>query len=316
MGIKETPTNFRVYCTTIKERYAKLREDYNASLNALLQTIKELRLDVEDNISVYKEQFNVNLNDYEEYRTNTYIDGSFLKIAKELFINRKDNYNIVADLFTLYNYATKQKEAKIIQDNIAKCDKIINIKLNDYCELLRKFYTEVHRQMILNGYGYVFEGHIGWTCINRVKIIGRGSCIDYAATKKNKAKLREAGVRIYNKEEAQWCKENGFEYNGVDGRVFLTNEYAYEIPLIGCTLPNGYKYRLEISNYRGREIRKFTNDKIREIAKDDINTICDYPLDIRAKLNLCDEIDKKLYLNFIRNENQTSVAASKANRKN
>ena len=118
------------------------------------------------------------------------------------------------------------------------------------------------------------------------------------------------------KEEAEWCKTHGIEYNGQDGRVFLRNEYCYEIPLLDCHIPHGSKIRFVSADYRGNALRGKTNQDLLEEADYNTEYICKLPLDIRTKLNLCIEADKTLYAKFIRNENQKPINASKASWKN
>lgn len=315
MKIKETPTNYRVYYKSMKDVYTQLREEAVSAREDLYSTVNNLWKSVNSNLDLYKEKFNINLEEYEEYISNKYISGTFLKIAKGLFINRKNNYTIVSDLFDLYNLATKQKSINELDNDINLYDRILSLTLSQYNELLRVFYTEVHKHMIIKGEGYVFEDCIGWTCINRCHIDKQAPHINYAATKKRKAELQAQGKRIYKKEEAEWCEKNGIEYDAVDARVFMKNEYCYEIPLIGCKLPNGRQYKLEISDYRGRSIRGITNDTLAFNADGNLEYICNLPLDIRAKLNICNSIDKTLYTNFIRNENQKPINIAKAGRK-
>lgn len=316
MGIKETPTNFRVYHTNAKAVYTQLKKDAIEKYNKIKEDIAKLYDEICNNINLYKTEFGINLNDYDEFKTNTYTNGSFLKIAKGLFINRKDNYKIVADLFNLYSFALKQKELHIIDNNIKLYDKVINLSLKEYTTLLKTFYNKVHERMIVNGEGYVFEETIGWTCINRCHIVKQRPHINYVATKKRREELLKEGKRIYNKEEAEWCKKNGIEYNAVDPRVYMRNEYCYEIPLLGCKLPNGSKYKLDIADYRGQHLRGLTNEDLVKKYGDNLETICKLDLDVRTKLNLCNTINKMLYLNFIRNENQEPINIAKISGKN
>lgn len=316
MAIKEIPINYRVYYKNIKNKYTQLKENAINKITELNKVIAESYESILNNINVYKDNFGIDLSNYVEFRNNEYIDGTFYKIAKGLFINRKNNYVIVSDLFDLYNLANKQREINKIQAEIKEYDKILALSLNQYKTLLSVFYNKVHERMILNGNGYVFESNIGWTCINRCHIEKRKPHIDYAATKKKKAELLAQGIKIYNAEEANWCKQNDIEYNAADPRVYLKNEYCYEISLLGCKLPNGSKYKLEITDFRGREIRGFSNNELAEKANNNTITICKYPLDLRTKLAICESIDKMLYINLIRNENQKPINITATDRKN
>lgn len=305
MKIKETPANFRVYYTQMKTAYTQEREEASSAFEGLYEEEHDLYNKVNNNLSWYADNYNLDLSKYNEFVDNTYIDGSLLRAAKYVFFrNKKDNYNIVPELYNLYNLAKQQEELHKLNKTIAFCNKVLNISLKEYTEILRTYYTEVHRQLILNGYGYVFEKNIGWTCFNRCHIIKRKPTIDYAATRKRKAELIEQGVRLYNREEKEWCEKNGIEYNAVDPRVYLNTEYEYELPLIDCTIPNGRKYKLVVSDYRATEVRGKTNDQLLEECHNNKAEICNLKVDVKTKLTLCLKADKMLYLNFIRNENQ------------
>lgn len=316
MAIKEIPTNYRVYYKSMRNAYTQIRDEALSNLNKLEESEFNIYKTVDDNVESYKNEFNIDLYQYEEYKNNNYIDGTFLKTAKGAFINRKNNYTLVTDLFNLYNLAKKQKEIYDVKNDIELYDKILSLKLKDYNNILKVFYSKVHERMILKGEGYVFENQIGWTCINRCHIEKSSPHINFIATQKRREQLKAEGKRIYNKEEAAWCKANGIEYDAVDPRVYLNDEYCYEIPLLGCKLPNGYKYKLDITDYRNRSLRGKTNKELLLECNNDVESICNLPVDLRTKLNMCVEVDKTLYTNFIRNENQKPINTSKAGRKN
>ena len=313
MGIKETPTNFRVYYTCMKEYYNKRKDIANESIDTLTSEIVRLKSDILAKEQAYKEEYDIVLSDYQEFVDNEYIDGTFHKIAQNYYIKSD---NIEQDLWNLYNLAKKQRTIYYLRKDVEFYDKLTSLTIRQYTEILRTYYTEVQRQMILKGAGYVFEGSLGWICINRCKIDKQRTHIDFSKTKKKKAEIVANGGKLYNKEEAEWCKTHGIEYNGQDGRVFLRNEYCYEIPLLDCHIPHGSKIRFVSADYRGNTLRGKTNQDLLEEADYNTEYICKLPLDIRTKLNLCIEADKTLYAKFIRNENQKPINASKASWKN
>ena len=313
MGIKETPTNFRVYYTCMKEYYNKRKDIANESIDTLTSEIVRQKSDILAKEQAYKEEYDIVLSDYQEFVDNEFIDGTFHKIAQNYYLKSD---NIEQNLWNLYNLAKKQKTIHDLRRDVEFYDKLTSLTIRQYTEILRTYYTEVQKQMILNGAGYVFEGSLGWICINRCKIDKQRTHIDFSKTKKKKAEIVANGGRLYNKEEAEWCKANGIEYNGQDGRVFLRNEYCYEIPLLDCHIPHGSKVRFVSADYRGNKLRGKTNEQLLEEADYNTESLCKLPLDIRTKLNLCVIADKTLYAKFIRNENQKPINASKASWKN
>lgn len=159
-----------------------------------------------------------------------------------------------------------------------------------------------------------FSNGIGWICVNRCVIDKKKPILDYAATKKREKELIEKGERIYNKEEAEWCARNGIEYKAKDKRVFICNEYCYQIPLIDCKLPGSNTLKLEIGDYRHRCLRGKTNEDLINICNNDTKKICELPIDLKTKVTLCDKTDKILYTKFIRNEAQKPITFGKINR--
>lgn len=312
MKIKEVPTTTSAYYDKMQERTMQKREDVMGMLNKVKFQLDDVYDTVTKNTKVY-EGLGVTLSDYKEYNENKYIDGEFLLMSKGLFINRKHNYTMDAISYSLYKLARLQKKVYEFSESLKHCDKLLSLSLKEYTEILRTFYTEVHKHMILFGEGYAFENGLGWICINRCRIEKSKPHLDYAATKKRKQEILNEGGTLYNKEEEQWCKENNIKYNGVDYRVFKHDEYCYEIPLLNSTVKDGNKLKFTVSDYRHRSLRGKTNEEIIEEYEGNLETICGLKLDLKTKLNLCLKADSGIYLNFIRNENQKSVVFGKVN---
>lgn len=314
MSIKETPTNFRVYYKLFIEDNKQKLENALIEKEDLEEAVKTKYSTVSAWKDVYKKEFNIDLDSYDEFTNNKYITGRFYKVAKGSLINKQNDYELVTDLFNLFDLADTQKQLYDCESKIAFYKKCIALKLKDYTNILRTYYTEVHKKLILEGQGYSFSNNIGWICINRCIFDKKKPMLDYAATKKKEKELLEQGKRIYNKDEADWCLRNGLEYKAEDKRVFVYNEYCYQIPLINCKLTNGDKLKLEITDYRHKDLRGKTNDDIIKLCNNDIKKICELPLDLKTKLTLCDKADKILYTKFIRNEAQKPITFGKINR--
>lgn len=315
MGIKETPTNFRVYYktmrTSIRPKYEKAVDDYEK----LFVEEKALHSEIMQKVQTYKDVYKIDISTYEEFINNEYKDGVFYEEAKSLFVNKKNKYSAVTVLYKLYKLARQQKELSELKHQINLYEKMLDLNLNQYREILESFYNEVHKKLIIDGCGYVLENPIGWICINRCKVIqGKSRCLDFQATKRNKAKLLAEGKRLYNQDEAKYAKMIGADYDGVDYRVYRTDEYVYEIPLINCRVTKGEKLRLEPTARRAYTVGK-TDEQMIEECNRDLNKICELPIDLKRKLSLCLKTDDILYLNYIRNEAQQSIRTPKANRK-
>ena len=316
MGIKETPTNFRTYYKTMRDSIRPKYEEAIDKYEKDILEVKALHSELMQFAKEYKSKYKFDFTKYPELMNNTYIDGKFYNDAKGLFINKKDNYTATTSLYKLYNFARKQKNLYELQHQIHILEQMLDITLNQYKDILEAFYNEVHKKLIIDGYGYVLENPMGWICINRCKIVqGRRKMLDFQATKANKARLLAEGKRLWNKEEAMYAASVGIEYKGVDYRVYKDNEVCYEIPLINCRVLKGEKIKFEPTARRRYTIGKTDNSMIAD-CNYDLNKICELPLDIPRKLKLCIKTNDILYLNFIRNESQQSVKTPKANRKN
>lgn len=314
MAIKEVPTNFRVYYKLFIEDNKQKLENTLKQKEDLEESVRIKHINISSWKDIYEKEFDIKLDSYNEFINNRYDTGKFYKVTKGLLINKQNNYELIADLFNLFDLADTQKQ---LYDCIQRIDfykKCIKLTLKEYTEILRVYYTEVHKKLVLEGQGYAFSNGIGWICVNRCLFDKRRPMLDYAATKKREKELKSQGERIYDKEEAEWCARNGLEYNAKDKRVFICNEYCYQIPLIDCRLPGSNNLKLEIGDYRHKNLRGKSNDEIIKMCNGDIKKICELPLDLKTKVTLCDKADKILYTKFIRNENQKPITFGKTNR--
>ena len=314
MAIKEIPINAKGYYKLFIKNNKQKLEDSLKLLEELEEDIEVRHKNILSWIDVYINEFNFNPNQYIEFENNEYITGKFYRAAKGLLINKQNDYELVGDLFNLYELASKQKEIYDLKQDIVLFKKCIALSLKEYTEILRVYYTEVHKHLVLEGEGYAFSGELGWICVNRCIIDKKHPMLDYSATKKREKELIEKGERIYNKEEADWCLRNGIEYKAKDKRVFICNEYCYQIPLIDCKLPNARSLEFKVSDYRHRSCRGKTNDELIELCNRDIKKICELSVDLKTKVTLCDKANKILYTKFIRNENQKPFIFTKTNR--
>lgn len=313
-GIKETPTNFRVYYTCLKTAYTQKKEEAIAILKDLEKQRDDLYLDVQSEYNIKGRDYGIDIYKYEEFIQNKYITGQLLRIAKGFLINKSGNYELIGSRFNLYNLANIQKEIFKLENDIKFADKILSLTIKDYTNILKMYYNKVHEKLVIDGYGYSLGGRIGWICFNRCHIERQKPVLDYEGTKQNRRRLIAEGKKLYNKEEAEWCRANGIEYDGVDPRVYLNNEYVYEMPLLACKLTDGDKLKFTVVNYYGRSVRGKSNEELLKECNYDKHKICQLDLDVKAKLDLCLSIDKILYTKFIRNENQKPSSVAKADR--
>lgn len=168
MGIKETPTNFRVYYKSMQAYYSAKIEEANKIIDEFTSQVSNLKMEILDKALEYKDKYDISLSDYPEFRDNEYIDGKLYQASKYIFTKTgKDHLD--ANLWDLYNLAKTQKAIYDLRRDIEYYDRLVKLSIREYTEILRVYYTEVQKHMILNGEGYIFEGSLGWICINRCK---------------------------------------------------------------------------------------------------------------------------------------------------
>lgn len=316
MGIKEIPTNFRVYYKTMHDSIRPKYEEAVANYEKLLVEEKAIHSELIGLADYYNSVYKFNFSDYPELIDNNYIDGTFYDHAKGLFINKKNNYKATSPLYKLYKVAMKQKELHNLKHQLDIWERMLDLTLDEYKQVLQTFYNEVHKKLIIDGYGYVFENPMGWLCINRCKVVnGKSRVLDFKATKANKEKLIAEGKRLWNKEEAAYAAQVGIDYEGVDYRVYKDEEYCYEFSLVNCRVIPGEKIQFKTTDSHRGLAGKNEDDVIAE-CNNDLNKICSLNINPSRKLYMCLKANDILYLNFIRNEGQQSVKTPKANRKN
>lgn len=311
-AIKDTPTTFRVYYKLFINKNKQNKEAVECKIKDVEQTLYNLKSKLDETLQLYKDKYNIDLNAYDEFVNMIYINGELYNTVESIL---KKTNALNTDLYILYDYANSLKTLNTCNNELALYNKCISIKLKDYSEILRKYYTQVHKFMIIDGYGYSFSNNIGWICINRCVLKNNKPMLDFAATKKRKQEAKANGEKIYNRKEAEWCNERNILYDAVDCRVFKTNSYCYEIPLLNSKLKNGNSLKFAVSDYRHSSLRGKTNNQIIAECNNDVNAICDLQVDLKTKLTLADKADSGLYLNFNRNENNQSYAYREANRK-
>ena len=307
--IKPMPVHIREYYKAMKDAYTQKKDEALKEREELISEVEVLQQDIESNHEVYL-KYKINLSEYPEFINNEYENGNFLKMCKGAYLNKENDYILTAELHTLLKLAEKQYRIYQLKVQLELYDKILSIKVNEYVKYIREYFNIVHKKMILEGYAYHFGNNIGDVLINRVKYNSNRKAIDYKATKAKKAEIIAKGGRLYNKEEAEWCEKNGIEYKAEDGRVYLESEYYYEIFMCNKRFPEANSFSFTPQDYRSVELRGKSNKQLIEECNNDLNKICELPIDMKSKLHMCVEVDKMLYTNFIRNESQSSYKYS------
>lgn len=310
MAVVEKAINVRDYYRMLKEDYNKRLIDAEKSLKAYIKSNNTYYERLKECIPYIKKEFSIDLNKYDEFVENKHIDGSLHDLIVKFHRNANDEISIRYSIIML-KYSQSIENIHENEKVIERCKKILSISYSDYTRFLKEYYYEVQRQMIVNGYAYEFMGRTGTIVINRCKNLKRKPIIDTKATNENKERLKKQGVELYDEKKAAYCKDHGLEYNGVEFRIFKRNEYLYEFCLIYSGLPNAFKHKFEPIDYWGANLRGKGKEDFKREANGNLNYICKLDITFRTKVTICNEMDETLYLNFIRNEHQTPITASK-----
>ena len=304
----DRPIRYPTYYKTFNQKWETNKTVATSELKRKEINKNKLYLEIKDDTDKYI-GYGIDINNYPEFELGNYGNGKLYRDLRKIFTSDDSDVDNQIALLPLMKYAELTQDIHKLENYIKQCDKFIALKYKEFLHILKTFYDCVHKALIIGGFGYAFSGELGTIFINRVYrgFDAKSKVLDYAKTKQKKAEILARGGHIYNKEEAEWCKENGIKYEYEDYRVYRTPEYFYEYPLIGCHLPKAGYLKFTLTDYRAGNIRGKSNKQLAKECNNDLNAICDLGLDVKTKLNICLEADKLLFSNFVRNENQSSM---------
>lgn len=295
--VKKSANAPQYYKDFIEENKIK-RERARIALDELTATIAAKRSAIVPDV----DKFKYPVIDYPEFRQNKYINGRLENAAKGMFEDERKDPEMKHLCFRLIGYTVTLRRIHEELEKIKFYDKMINLSFKEYKRIVKIYYNAVERELILKGNGYRLEGKLGWICINRVINTGVKVC-DFHATMQNKKRLIAEGKRIYNKDDAEYYREHGIEYDAVNATVYKADEAWYEYCLIGSKVQGRTLYFKAIDT-KDSKIRPYSNEEILKLTNNDVNKIMDLDVSMKHKLALCIQADKTLYTKFIRNEEQ------------
>lgn len=240
--------------------------------------------------------------DYPEFQQNKYINGRLENAAKGMFEDERRSLEMKHLCFRLVGYAVDLRKIYEETKKIKLLDKMANLTLKEYKAIVKTYYNAVQKELILKGHAYRLEDKLGWICINRVLNTGAKVC-DFQATKRNKEKLIAEGKQIYNKDDAEYCRQHGIEYDAVNATVYKADEVWYEYCLLGSKI-QGRNLCFKAIDTKDNKLRPYSNEELLKLTDNDVNKIMDLDVSMKHKLVLCIQADKTLYTKFIRNEEQ------------
>lgn len=298
-----------------------------------------VEIDITDYYKAFIDNANSDIEKYQEERnlnhdlllsTKQYIEKYILYINHQFNINLKENFPISWNeekycndehLTDIINIGLKDTvgEDRIILLQLLRysellkfiynCDKKIELANNrskitpkQYKEYIKKYYMQSVHKTLLDGNAYRFSHGIGDLMINYWKYVNgvRGKIVDWNATNKRKKEILDAGLKLYDKEEAEIYKIRGLKYDGIPYVVYKTNNEYFDIELVNCKSFSKKNIKFKHANYIPAKFRKRTPEDIANQFKS-VEEIAVQDLGIRHKLIVSLEKDPTIYLKYIRN---------------
>lgn len=296
---------YKAFINNANSDIEKYQNEYNVNHRLLISTRNYLK----DYVTHIGHQFNIDLrnnfsNSWGTYNDPRYDENEHLTDIIKLRLDDVTGEDRII-LLQLLRYSELLKYCYDCLKRISLAKNRTDISFKQYKEYLRKYYMQgVHKAMI-DGYAYRFSNGIGDLMINQWKYVTevRSNFVDWAATNKRKQELIDAGLKPYDKDEAEIYKLRGIKYDGIPYIVYKTNTEYFNIELINCKKFNKKNVRFKHANYipykfRGKSVSEIANmfNTVDEIAVQDLG--------IRHKLITCLEKDPTLYLKYVRNVEQ------------
>lgn len=291
--------NIRDYYNLYIENANKDLQNYTHLLHLNRINKGHARDYIKDNINIYEDRFSINLKEYTiEWVAGVYNPSEKLyNVAYHLFIKSQDSQDNV-HLTQLIKYCQSIKNVYYCELHIKEAKTRTTVLYKDYHAIVRKYYTKV-QEALLEGYGYHFTKGLGDMYIARFHANKKKKICDFDATNKKRQEILNKGLKLYDKNEAEYYKVNGWKYDGVPYIVYQNIEHIYKIKITNANNIGTKKINLEHIEYVNTNFR---NKGFKQIASEitERNEIYTLPCDIKTKLNIILEFDKTQYVKFIR----------------
>lgn len=279
---------------------------YTEELNITNKIKNETRIYIKSKTTYIKDVLYINLNDYGFQFLTINID---LINKLEKVINDKLSNNEVGEkhivLLQLLRYCNLTKKVNDYNIIIALANKRSKLTFADYKSYIKKYYNEGVHKCCLEGYAYHIGYGVGDIVINFWKYTDkpRDTYVDWNATRLKKQEIIDAGLKLYNKEEAEIYKLRGIKYDGVPYVVYKTNKEFYNIELINHKYNAHSAIKFKYSNYVPKALRG-KNAKTINAECNSNDDIFKLTCGLRTKLLVYIERNPSAYFKYIRNVEQ------------
>lgn len=291
------------------KKFIETSNDDMAKYNKELELINKMKTDCRSYIKsknqVIKDDLKINLNEYGFQFLNDDIE---LINKLEQLINNRLSYTVGERrivLLQLLRYCNLAKKANDYIIALKLAIRRSELSLTDYKKYIHRYYSYGVHKCVLEGYAYHFKHEIGDLVINfwRYRDKPRDTYVDWNATRLKKQEIIDAGLKPYDKEEAEIYKIRGLKYDGIPYVVYKTNKEFYEIQLINNGTHSYSAIKFKYANYINRELRGKDAKQLNSECKT-VDDIFNLKLGLRSKLLVYLEREPNAPFKYIRNVNQ------------
>lgn len=294
----------------IKDYYLNYIHNAQQDINEYGKEIEENEINLKEHkqyiikhIDDIKNNYNIDLDTYQ----TEWIEERYNKLESlyKTVINYV-NQDIIVDgrstLLMLVKYLLCLKNINKINKIYEIAKKRSNIELKQFKEYITIYYEHVHKAL-LEGFGYKYAGGIGTILINYWKVPDYvvENRVDFQATRQNKKRLLEQGLKPYDEVEAKRCKELGIEYDGVPYIVKQTTNFFFEITFINSKWFTEKSMEFDKAQFINHKLKGMGYKEIADKFVTKFDDIYKLKVGLTHKINISHYKFPNNYLNFIRN---------------
>lgn len=282
-------------------------DKYNKELEVIKNIKQELHKYLENNKTILKESFNINLDNVSEWSSGEYNSKEYIyNVAIKILKTAVDHPNRII-IQQLIKYCNTLRNEHKYNKHIYLASIRKDMKYSTYYKYVSNYYIKVHK-CVLQGMGYKFDHGIGTYIINHWKLdpsrMHHKPKLDYSATNARKREIIKQGKKPYDTKEAAWYNARGIPYDGVDYRVFKDSTDWYEFTFIKSSIFKSNNLDYKRTEYVAKKYRGMSYTEMAEQLCNNEEDIYNLQVDIKYKLNILLYKDPTKYINFIRNASQ------------
>lgn len=290
---------------------------YTEELNLTTKIKNDTRAYIKSKTIFIKDDIGINLNDYGFQFLVIDIDtiNKLEKVIDAKLNNEVGERRIV--LLQLLRYCRLSRKTNEYAIALRLSKKRAELTLTEYKKYIKKYYNEGVHRCCLEGYAYHIGYGVGDLAINfwRYTDKPRDNYVDYNATRIKKQEIIDAGLKPYNKEEAEIYKIRGLKYDGIPYVVYKTNKEFYDIELINHKYNTNSAIKFKYANYippnlRGKDAKTINSEC--NSNEDIFKLTCG----LRTKLLVYLERNPSAYFKYIRNAEQCKYKRGAHNSQN